>query len=144
MAKKEIVTYSQQTFENIKHIDENGAEFWYARELQTALEYTEWRNFEKSVKRAKEACTASGFVETDHFVDVNKMINLAKGAKSEVSDIKLSRYFQKMKNAWPFAMKLRFETSSLPVPQRRLVLKRLWITPYSKTVVTKAFIMGWE
>ena len=92
MAKKEVATYSQQTFENIKHIDENGAEFWYARELQSALEYTEWRNFEKSVKRAKEACSASGFVEIDHFVDVNKMIDLAKGAQREITDIKLSRY----------------------------------------------------
>lgn len=92
MTKKEVTSYSQQTFESIKHIDENGAEFWYARELQIALEYTEWRNFEKSVKRAKEACAASGFVETDHFVDVNKMIDLAKGAQREIADIKLSRY----------------------------------------------------
>ena len=92
MVKKEITAYTQKTFESIKHIDENGAEFWYARELQVALEYTEWRNFEKSVKRAKEACSASGFVETDHFVDVNKMIDLAKGAQREISDIKLSRY----------------------------------------------------
>ena len=92
MAKKEIVTYSQQTFENIKHTDENGTEFWYARKLQKALEYTEWRNFEKSVKRAKEACLASGFVETDHFVDVNKMVNLGSGSQREITDIKLSRY----------------------------------------------------
>ena len=92
MAKKEVTAYSQKTFESIKHIDEKGNEFWYARELQVALEYTEWRNFEKSVKRAKEACTASGFVETDHFVDVNKMIDLAKGAQREIADIKLSRY----------------------------------------------------
>ena len=92
MAKKEVTAYSQKTFESIKHIDENGTEFWYARELQVALEYTEWRNFEKSVKRAKEACSASGFVETDHFVDVNKMIDLAKGAQREIADIKLSRY----------------------------------------------------
>ena len=92
MAKKEVTAYSQKTFESIKHIDENGAEFWYARELQIALEYTEWRNFEKGVKRAKDACTASGFVETDHFVDVNKMIDLAKGAQREIADIKLSRY----------------------------------------------------
>ncbi len=92
MAKKEIVTYSQQTFENIKHTDENGTEFWYARELQTALEYTEWRNFEKSVKRAKEACAASGFIETDHFVDVNKMVDLGSGSQRKISDIKLSRY----------------------------------------------------
>lgn len=92
MAKKEVATYSQQTFENIKHSDENGAEFWYARELQTALEYTEWRNFEKSVKRAKEACAASGFAETDHFVDVNKMVPLGSGSQREVTDMKLSRY----------------------------------------------------
>ena len=63
-----------------------------ARELQTALEYTEWRNFEKSVKRAKEACLASGFVETDHFVDVNKMVNLGSGSQREIADVKLSRY----------------------------------------------------
>ena len=65
MTKKEATAYSQQTFESIKHTDENGTEFWYARELQVALEYTEWRSFEKSIKRAKEACTASGFIETD-------------------------------------------------------------------------------
>ena len=49
MAKKEIVTYSQQTFENIKHTYENGTEFWYARELQTALEYAQWRRFQESI-----------------------------------------------------------------------------------------------
>jgi DNA-damage-inducible protein D len=92
MAKKEVITYSQQTFENIKHTDENGTEFWYARELQTALEYTEWRNFEKSVKRAKEACVASGFAETDHFVDVNKMVALGSGSERKIADVKLSRY----------------------------------------------------
>ena len=54
MTKKEATAYSQQTFESIKHIDENGAEFWYARELQVALEYTEWRNFEKSIKRGNK------------------------------------------------------------------------------------------
>ena len=53
---------------------------------------SKWRNFEKSIKRAKEACTASGFIETDHFVDVNKMIDLAKGAQRKIADIKLSRY----------------------------------------------------
>ena len=53
MAKKEVITYSQQTFENIKHIDENGTEFWYARELQTALEYAQWRRFQESIVRAK-------------------------------------------------------------------------------------------
>ncbi len=83
---------SQQTFENINHIDENGAEFWYARELQTALEYAQWRRFQESIERAKTACEASGLIVGDHFADVGKMINLAKGAKREVADVKLSRY----------------------------------------------------
>ena len=92
MAKKEIVTYSQQTFENIKHTDENGTEFWYARELQTALEYAQWRRFQESIVRAKTACEASGLDVEDHFADVGKMIILAKGAQREIADIKLSRY----------------------------------------------------
>ena len=92
MAKKEVATYSQQTFENIKHIDENGAEFWYARELQTALEYAQWRRFQESIERAKTACEASGLIVGDHFADVGKTINLAKGARREVADMKLSRY----------------------------------------------------
>ena len=92
MDKKEIVTYSQQTFENIKHTDENGTEFWYARELQTALEYAQWRRFQESIVRAKTACEASGLDVEDHFADVGKMITLAKGAQREITDIKLSRY----------------------------------------------------
>lgn len=92
MAKKEISTYSQQTFESIKHVDENGVEFWYARELQTALEYTQWRRFEDAVDRAKVACEASGIEVTDHFADVGKMVSLGSGSEREISDVKLSRY----------------------------------------------------
>jgi DNA-damage-inducible protein D len=92
MTKKEVTAYSQQTFESIKHIDENGAEFWLARELQIALEYAQWRRFQESVERAKIACEASGLNVMNHFADVGKMIDLAKGAQREIADIKLSRY----------------------------------------------------
>ena len=88
----EVKSYNEQTFESIKHIDENGVEFWYARELQTTLEYVQWRRFAESIERAKEACKASGFDVGDHFADVGKMIDLAKGAQREITDIKLSRY----------------------------------------------------
>ena len=88
----EVKSYNEQTFESIKHIDENGVEFWDARELQTALEYVQWRRFAESIERAKEACKASGFDVGDHFADVGKMIDLAKGAQREITDIKLSRY----------------------------------------------------
>lgn len=64
--------YTQTPFESIKHYDEYGNEFWYARELQTVLEYKEWRNFENAINKAKSACEMAGNVEISHFVDVNK------------------------------------------------------------------------
>lgn len=81
----------QNSFEDIKHIDEDGTEFWYARELQEVLEYKEWRNFNKVIEKAKEACIRSGNVEISHFVDVNKMVE-GGVADLPVRDIKLTRY----------------------------------------------------
>jgi DNA-damage-inducible protein D len=89
---KELQQYSEHTFEGIKYYTEEGIEFWYARELQIALEYTEWRNFGGVVKKAKEACINSGFNIDDHFVDVNKMVGLGSKAEREIDDIMLSRY----------------------------------------------------
>lgn len=88
----DIVKYNEQTFEGIKHINGNNQEYWYARELQEILEYTEWRNFLKVIKKAKDACKNSKFHVSDHFGDVNKMVDLGSGAKREVDDIELSRY----------------------------------------------------
>lgn len=79
-------------FESIRHVDEYGREFWYARELQVALEYTEWRNFYKVIDRAKEACNGSGNLVSECFVEVNKTLPMPKGGEKEISDIKLSRY----------------------------------------------------
>ena len=56
----EIARYSEETFESIKHVNEYGNEFWYARELQSILEYTEWRNFQKLIEKAQTACENSG------------------------------------------------------------------------------------
>lgn len=88
----DIVHYNQSIFENIKHIDEYGNEFWYARELQNTLEYKEWRNFIKIVEKAKDACINSGNIIVNHFVDVNKMVNIGSNTKREIDDIMLSRY----------------------------------------------------
>lgn len=89
--EERVTEYSEATFEDIKHIDEGGNEFWYARELQKVLEYKEWRNFSKVIEKAKEACKKAGNVEISHFVDVNKMVR-GGVADIPVKDIMLSRY----------------------------------------------------
>lgn len=88
----DIQKYSEQTFESIKHINEYGQEFWYARELQTALDYSQWRRFEEAIERAKIACEQSGNPVADHFANVGKMVKLGSGSEREVNDYVLSRY----------------------------------------------------
>jgi DNA-damage-inducible protein D len=92
MTKKEVTTYSQQTFENIKHFDENGNEFWYARELQKALEYTEYGKFLPVIEKAIEACRKTGFDEGNHFAHVSEMVRIGSGAERKMDSYKLSRY----------------------------------------------------
>ena len=86
------IEYNIKTFENIKHIDKNGKEFWYARELMLALEYTKWSNFNLIINKAKNACISSDLAVIDHFADVGKMVEIGSGAKREQKDYKLSRY----------------------------------------------------
>lgn len=87
-----LTTYSESTFDSIKHYTEDGVEFWYARELQGVLEYSQWRRFEETIQRAKRACKNSGNEIADHFADVGKMVPLGSGAEREVDDLMLSRY----------------------------------------------------
>ena len=81
-----LKNYKEKVFEDIKHIDEDGKEFWYARELQLVLNYKEWRKFENVISKAKIACYNSNAEILNHFGDVDKMINIAKGAKRKIID----------------------------------------------------------
>ena len=83
---------NNKSFEDIKHIDENGIEYWHARELQIVLNYKEWRKFENVINKAKEACKNSDISVFDCFVDVDKSIISGKGRKSIIKDYKLNRY----------------------------------------------------
>ena len=88
----ELEKINETIFESIKHVDDDGNEYWYARELQKVLEYTEWRKFVGVIKKAINSCKASNYVSSDHFVGTDKMINLGKGGQRKVPDYKLSRY----------------------------------------------------
>jgi DNA-damage-inducible protein D len=87
-----VENYTNQTFEDIKHIDENGVEFWYARELQKVLNYTEWRKFENVIQKAIISCENSSISGNEHFVGIDKLSKRANNAKVIIKDYKLTRY----------------------------------------------------
>ena len=89
--KKEVIHQLHKNFEDCAR-QNDGVEYWLARELQVLLGYKEWRNFDLVIDKAKVACQNAGQAATDHFVDVNKMIEVGKTAEREVSDIALTRY----------------------------------------------------
>lgn len=90
--KNELEEYKDKTFEEIKHIDELGNEYWEARELMSALEYSKWEHFAKVINKAKISCNLSGFNVEEHFPVKGKTIEMPNGATKEVIDYKLSRY----------------------------------------------------
>lgn len=91
LTEEEETNYTESLFESIRHVNEYGQEFWYARELQIALEYKQWRRFCNVIDKAKDACINSGNDVSDHFADVGKIVE-AGVARKDIGDIELSRY----------------------------------------------------
>jgi len=89
---QELEKPKSTVFEQIKEIDEQGNEFWGARKLSKALEYTDFRNFLSVIDKAMRACEKSGQLVENHLVDFNEMVSIGSGAERSMSSIKLSRY----------------------------------------------------
>jgi DNA-damage-inducible protein D len=137
----ELSTTASSTFERIKRVNEQGGEFWSARELAKVLEYSDFRNFISVINKARQACTNSERPITDHFVDITEMVGIGSGAWRPIEDWALSRYacYLIIQNADPskplvalgqsyFAIQTRrqelADDEALKEDQRRLLLRK--------------------
>ncbi|MCC6690881.1 MAG: DNA damage-inducible protein D [Bacteroidia bacterium] len=89
--KNEIIVRLHKSFEDAAN-EKDGMEFWFARDLQVLLGYTQWRNFLQVIDKSKIACNNAGQNIDDHFADVSKMVNIGSGAERPVEDTMLTRY----------------------------------------------------
>ena len=122
--KTDIIQTLTDTFEAHAQQTENGTEFWLARDIQHLLGYAEWRNFTAVISKAKTACEVSQHPVTNHFVDVNKMVDLGSGSQREVEDIMLSRYacYLVAQNGDPKKQEIAFAQTYFAVQTRRAEL----------------------
>ena len=119
----EIKEYTEKMFEDIKHIDENGSEYWSARELMPLLEYKKWENFHKVIKEAKTACVRSNLNVYEQFPEVRKLSIAGNGKKQYIVDYKLSRYacYLIVQNGNPKKQSIALGQTYFAIQTRKLV-----------------------
>jgi DNA-damage-inducible protein D len=122
--KTDLIRTLTDTFEGHAQQTEGDVEFWLARDLQQLLGYTEWRNFLAVVARARTACEVSNHAVANHFVDVNKMVDLGSGSQRAVDDLMLTRFacYLVAQNGDPKKAEIAFAQTYFAVQTRRAEL----------------------
>ena len=120
----ELVQTLTTTFEAHAQQTEGGVEYWLARDVQHLLGYDEWRNFNTAISKAKTACEVSGRRVADHFVGVNKMVDLGSGSQRQIEDIMLTRYacYLVAQNGDPKKQEIAFAQTYFAIQTRRAEL----------------------
>lgn len=141
---KNTITKLNKRFEEYAY-EQDGIEYWLARELQELLGYTDWRNFTNAINKAKESCESTGEAVSDHFVDVNKMVKIGSGAERKKEDIMLTRYacYLIAQNGDPKKEQIAFAQSYFAIQTRRqeLLEERIllmeWLEAREKLAATE-------
>ena len=118
--EKDIISKLNKSFEEYAY-EQDGVEYWLARELQELLGYTDWRNFSNAINKAKESCETTNERVLDHFVDVNKMVKIGSGAERKQEDIMLTRYacYLIAQNGDPKKQQIAFAQSYFAIQTRK-------------------------